>query len=279
MKNIQITNNNIQVSVVIPTYKPGTYLYECLDSLCNQTFPYYKYEVIIVLNGCKEPYENELDEYIKRKNNVNFVYLQLHEGGVSNARNKALDIARGEYITFIDDDDFVSPSYLEELYQNARPNVVSLCYPLSFVDGTNRFEPYNITRSYRPTSDSNLIPFYKAHRYFGGPVYKLIHRNIIADRRFDVRYKNGEDTLFMFLISNKLSEVSFTSKNAVYYRRFRNNSATTCHRSLIYVINNSCNLSKEFIKIYCKGHNYKFIFLLKCLKGQFYTIIDHLLKL
>ena len=95
------------ISVIIPTYKPKAYLWECLDSIANQTISSQNYEVIIVLNGCTEPWAGELEKYISSNMsglNVNFVNCE--EGGVSNARNIALNLAKGEYITFIDDDDY-----------------------------------------------------------------------------------------------------------------------------------------------------------------------------
>ena len=111
----------MKVSVIIPTYKPQAYIWECLDSIKNQTFPKEDFEVILVLNGCNEPYYSQIKEYIDNNlvdYNVNFI--QTDQGGVSNARNIALDAAKGEYVTFIDDDDYISPKYLEELYKAVR---------------------------------------------------------------------------------------------------------------------------------------------------------------
>ena len=102
----------MKISVIIPTYKPGAYIWECLDSLRNQTLPKEDFELILVLNGCKDPYYSQIQEYIDKNligNNVNFI--QTDTGGVSNARNIALDVAKGEYITFIDDDDYISASF------------------------------------------------------------------------------------------------------------------------------------------------------------------------
>ena len=104
------------ISVIIPTYKPGNYIIECLKSLANQTLSPNCFEIIIVLNGCREPYE----EFVKKNilnvlQGINVTLLQIDEAGVSNARNKGLDKAEGEYICFIDDDDIVSSNYLAAL--------------------------------------------------------------------------------------------------------------------------------------------------------------------
>ena len=103
----------MRISVIVPSYKPQSYTWECLDSLCNQTIDKSQYEVIVVLNGCNEPYNAVLKQYLDKHPEINWNYIQTDTPGVSNARNIGIDIAKGEYITFLDDDDFVSPSYLE----------------------------------------------------------------------------------------------------------------------------------------------------------------------
>lgn len=240
----------IQVSVIVPTYKPLDYLQECLDSIKNQTFRKDMFEVILVLNGEQEPYKSQIESYIQNNKDINIVFVYTSHTGVSNARNIALDMAKGKYITFIDDDDYISPSYLEELYLKASPEVVSLCYPLSFYDGDKQCFPYSITNEYIKSRTDNVCHFFKVRRFFNGPVYKLIHRDIIGDRRFDPTFKNGEDSLFMFLISDKIDKVSFTSTDAVYYRRIRQNSATTSKKSIKSVVTNVINLIISYTCVY-----------------------------
>lgn len=81
---------------------------------------------------------------------------------------------------------------------------------------------------------------------------KLIPMSFIQDRRYDIKFKNGEDSLFMFLISDKIKRCAFTSKNAVYYRRYRNDSAVTRKRNKSEIIINSFNLIKAYSCIYFK---------------------------
>ena len=217
----------MKISVIIPTYRPGRYLIECLDSLSKQTMDCASFEIIIVLNGEKQGYEDAILGYISSHSRINYVYLYSSISGVSRARNMGLDVARGEYITFIDDDDFVSESYLDELFLKASKDVISLCYPLSFLDGSEKYQKYSITNNYLSAVNNKKQVYTVARKYFSGPVYKLIHRDIIGERRFDTRFKNGEDSLFMFLISDRMRYVDFTSQNAIYYRRIRVGSATS----------------------------------------------------
>lgn len=246
-------NYFMKISVIIPTYKPQDYLWECLNSLVAQTFPKEDFEVILVLNGCCEPWRSNIQQYIDaRMQGMNVNYIQTDEGGVSNARNIALDCAKGDYVTFIDDDDFISPTYLEELYEKATPDTVSLCYPYAFNDGKIEEQlPYTITEAYNYCINYQCKSLSsRVRKFFSGPCMKLIPMSFIQGRRFDVRFKNGEDSLFMFLISDRIKKVVLTSPNAIYYRRVRMNSAVTTSRSLKNVFMNSYKLSREYTKIY-----------------------------
>lgn len=264
----------MNISVIIPTYKPLDYIWECLDSLINQSYPKTDFEIIIVLNGTIEPYKTEIERFIALKMqgmNVNFIHTE--QGGVSYARNLALDAAKGEYVTFIDDDDFVSPSYLDELYRKADENTISVCYPLSFVDGTDNYEPYLITGDYIRNAGKGKCDFKIARKFFSGPVYKLISKKMIGERRFDNRFKNGEDSLFMFLISDKFKYVDFTSKNAIYYRRIREGSAVMVKRKFFERFKNQMKIIKEYSRIWVSSFfMYSFSFYITRILGALRAI-------
>lgn len=264
-----------KVTVIVPTYKPGRYLWDCLDSLKNQTFPKDDYEVIVVLNGCEDPWKSEIEKYLAERQLGNFRLIHTLAAGVSNARNLALDAATREYIAFIDDDDFVSPSYIEELYACASKDVISLCYPLSFKDGTADYLPYYITDNYIKGNGTDTFPYEKARRYFSGPVYKLIHRDIIGNRRFDTSFKNGEDSIFMFAISDKFSKVRFTSQDAVYYRRVREGSALQREKKTSEIIRNCCNMVVAYTKIFFSHpKRYKIAFYITRILGAFHGALE-----
>ena len=105
----------MKITVIVPTYKPQSYLWECLDSIYNQTFSKSDYELILVLNGCNEPYNSQIKDWLSEHKDLQVQYIQTNQGGVSNARNIAIDNARGEYVTFIDDDVFFSPANMKRL--------------------------------------------------------------------------------------------------------------------------------------------------------------------
>lgn len=245
----------MKISVIIPTYKPQNYLWECLDSLTAQTFPKKDFEVVLVLNGCAEPYKSSIGKYIEENmQGMNVNFIQTDVGGVSNARNIALDNALGEYVTFIDDDDFVSPKYLEGLYLSSTKNTIALSYPFAFKDGAPEEQQlsYKMTRQYETQYQDGEMPYNCARKFFSGPCMKLIPTEFMKNRRFDVNFKNGEDSLFMFYLSDRFSLVRFADKDVCYYRRIRANSAYTS-QTFTYRLKNALRLILAYCKIYFRN--------------------------
>jgi glycosyltransferase involved in cell wall biosynthesis len=260
------------ITIIIPTYKPDTYIFECLDSFKCQTFPVEYFEIIIILNGPRDPYYETITQYIKKNLLYNDVKL-LHTGiaGVSNARNMGLDQARGQYIAFVDDDDIISKEYLKLMFDIAKNDIVPLSYLKAFKGGLfDNFGDY-ITNVYEKNINKK-INILNTRSYFSIPVCKLIKRNIIGDKRFDVHFQNGEDSLFMFSISGKIKQMQFTNKKAVYYRRIRENSLQNMRRSAKDRIDNMVCLIFEYTRLYMKkpsDYNFLFYFsrILACFKG------------
>lgn len=251
------------ISVIIPTYKPGDYIWECLQSLENQTLKKEKFEVIIVLNGCKEPYYDQLTKYISLSNlNIKLLYVQ--NAGVSNARNLALDYAKGDYISFIDDDDYVSNIYLEELLKIASPDTVAVSNIYAFNDGNDEEVKSSIADCFKEFNHLKITKFsYKHRRYFNGPCMKLIHKDIIRDVKFNTNFKNGEDCIFMLEISDKIKNIAFTNNNAIYFRRYREGSALMSKKTMWYMLKNSFKINLVYTRIFLKRpFSYSFWFYL-----------------
>lgn len=220
-------DNMPKVSVIIPSFKPGVYITECLDSIIRQTLSKDDYEVIIVLNGEKEPYFSMIENIIAgHNNNIKIIYTS--KAGVSNARNLGLDRACGEYITFIDDDDIVSPEYLDGLLTVSSESIMALSRIHSFQGSLNNItDNFFITKKYNNDyrnvkSKKNLI---KCRSFFSYIAGRMIHRNVIGERRFDEKIRNGEDSLFLASITDKVERIEFSDISSVYYVRERENSA------------------------------------------------------
>ncbi len=106
---------NPAVSVIVPVYNVEPYLARCLDSILAQTFT--DFELLLIDDGSPDRCGEICDEYPGKDNRVR-VFHQPN-AGVSCARNKGLDVAKGHYVVFVDSDDYVLPSYLHALYEDA----------------------------------------------------------------------------------------------------------------------------------------------------------------
>lgn len=269
----------LDISVIIPTYKPSDYLWECLNSLKKQTLNKNRFEIIIILNGCDEPFSTNIQNYIKLyliDHNVKFIHTNVP--GVSNARNIALEVCSGEYITFLDDDDSLSMSCLEEMLNKSKSDVVVECYPYAYKDGDISHQlKDSLTNAYDVCVEKSYHTINSfARKFFSGPCMKLFHKDIIDNRKFDIRFKNGEDSIYMFLLSNKIKRVEYTSRNAIYYRRYRMGSAINKNRSIKEKIINCIMCIIEYTKIYFKG-GYSAYFYITRLMAETKSIIMYLL--
>jgi glycosyltransferase involved in cell wall biosynthesis len=249
------------ISVVIPTYNPQEYLYECLSSIKKQTFQIKLFEILIILNGKKEPWFRNIEKYIVDNfsgYNISLIYTDVK--GVSNARNIGIENANGKYIAFIDDDDLVSERYLEAMYDIAQHNIMPLSYLKAFKnDISNEIDDY-ITKLYEKNI-SRKIDILNTRSYFSVPYCKLIDKDIIANRRFDKRFQTTEDGLFMFAISDKINNIQFTDRSAIYYRRVREHSLSTTKTPFLSTTKNYLLTIIAFTIIYIKHpQKYNFFF-------------------
>ena len=108
----------MEISVIVPIYNVEKYLNKCLDSILQQTFT--DYELILVDDGSTDTSEKIADEYAAKDDRITVIHKQ--NGGLSDARNCGLDKATGKYICFIDSDDWIEDTYLEELLSLAKNN-------------------------------------------------------------------------------------------------------------------------------------------------------------
>lgn len=122
------------ISVIVPVYNVQDYLDECIESIIKQT--YCDFELLLIDDGSRDNCPNICDKWAQ--NDLRIRVIHKENGGLSDARNVGLDCAKGEYISFIDSDDFVELNYLEKLYKALQDNpdcAISSCSLWMYKDG------------------------------------------------------------------------------------------------------------------------------------------------
>lgn len=235
------------ISVIIPTYSPGSYLKECLDSIERQTLPKKSFEVIIVLNGERDPFFQNINKLLEDYTFRAFLF-HTEIKGVSNARNIGIDRAKGEYCCFIDDDDIVSNNYLEGLMNLAAKDILVVSNFMTFENNLDFIGKDYLSIAFSNETNPNSIFFNR--RFFSSSCAKLIPRESIGNRRFDSTFYLGEDALFMASISDEVTKIVKTDESVIYYRRIRSGSASRKKYTLSKFIENKKRLILAYISIY-----------------------------
>lgn len=213
------------ISIVIPIYNAEKYLEECLNSIKNQT--YKNFEVIMVNDGSKDDSETICMNFLR--SDSRFRYLKKENGGVSSARNVGLDNVEGDYITFIDADDWVDENYLDLLITTVKKNhsdiVVSSYKQFNNID-IFYLRAYSLQEKYllnfeRMNRDDFLTIFPKlmsTNVCFNNAVAKLFRKELVNDLRFDTSIKYGEDLDFYFRLYLTVDSISYVDEPTYVYR-------------------------------------------------------------
>lgn len=253
----------MQISVIIPSYQPKAYIYDCIDSLRKQTLAHTEWEAVIVLNGPVEPYQKQIQTYLDLYPQEPIRLLLSPERGVSRARNLGIEMTCGQYLVFIDDDDWVSPTYLEQLLHSvsdAPQSCISVCQATDYNEDTQQDERLHFLgqawQAYQPTGHEaqTTKPQQLLHvrHFFSSACSKIIPRKVIGNARFQTKYTQGEDALFMAELSCRVHHISKCPPDAIYHVRCRNQSAMRSFQSYRQRIPLLFRLSLSYAAIWLK---------------------------
>ena len=248
-------------TIIIPTFKPGKYIFECIDSVCNQTLTSDMYEIIIVINGCNEPYYSDINHYISLKHYRNVIVQQTDDAGVSNARNIGIEKSKGEFLTFVDDDDVISSNYLEELIQVSSIDCVGCSNSYTFSNNLDENWDNFLTDAFN-SCKGTTFDLYNWRKFLSPPVGKLIHRNIIANERFPLSISRSEDSVFCMKIARHINNMRCSDSTCVYYIRKRKGSVTRRTRPFYQEIHTLLQIEKAYITEWVKhpfSYSIKFV--------------------
>lgn len=220
-----ITEENFLVSIVVPVYNAEKYLEQCLNSIQNQT--YKNFEVILVNDGSMDHSETICKEFVEV--DTRFRYFLKVNGGASSARNFGLDHVRGDFITFIDADDWVDENHLEVLINNIKENNSDMAVSsIKKFDNVSNFEfrVYSNQEKYllnynKLNREEFLVILPKlihASNSYKIAVSKLFKKELVTDVRFDESIVYGEDLDFFFKIYNNINSISYVDEVTYVYR-------------------------------------------------------------
>ncbi len=226
---------DIYVSIIIPVYNVEKYLRQCLDSVVNQTFEDIE---IICINDCSA--DNSLQiikEYRQKDKRIVLIDLKRNMGQ-GEARNEAIKIAKGKYITFIDSDDWVGKDYVKVLYDEIEKSgfdVVSSCFYM-FDNMTQEQKPYKFSKICYENSFNSIGQKQKllTNKFIWSAWAKIYKRKFITDNNICFRMDKMEDNLFIFETIVACNNIKFIEHYSYFYRMNRINSTMSNKTTRFY---------------------------------------------
>lgn len=210
-----------QISIIVPVYNVEPYLRQCLDSILGQTFT--NFEVLLVNDGSPDSSGDICREYVAKDSR--FHYFEKENGGLSDARNYGIERAQGEYLTFIDSDDFVDEKHLENLFLASRLTNADIT-----IGGFSRFENGTFWLYQDHFSSDSLVSFTSAQAIqhldsmFDVPFLnfsivcgKLFKRDLFKELRFQYG-KYAEDQFIIWKLYLKASSIYTFNVDSYVYR-------------------------------------------------------------
>ncbi|WP_297481047.1 glycosyltransferase [uncultured Photobacterium sp.] len=271
---------NPKISVIIAAYNAETHIRDTIESLLSQT--YTNLEIIIIDDGSTDSTSNIINTI--SQNNINVKIKRIENNGVSNARNIGINIAQGEYISFLDADDIIDNDFYAELYNQSNNKNIVCAQNIYNMYSLNNIKPWPNNLKLQSDFFKNRICV-----YVWGKLYKknFLDENMI---RFDSDIKIGEDFLFNItclkylenddveIINNKerflyrITEQSLSNKVTLEALKNRKHSADS-----IYCIIKEKYNSESALYIYI--NTYLKTMFIKLLKEKQFSVLFSMLKL
>ena len=232
--------SNPLISVIIPVYKVEKYLEKCVDSVINQT--YKNLEIILVDDGSPDNCPKICDEYAKKDKRIKVIHKE--NGGVGSARNKGMEKAVGEYITFVDSDDWLEKNFIQEML------FIINKYKVDYV--TCGY--YRVYENKKEIINGNLEEIVidskeyankllNVQNGYGFVHMKLIKKEKISSLRFEEKLVVGEDALFNIQLCKNIEKIVIYNKPLYNYyfntnsvvRKYNNEYCNNYLKSMIYM--------------------------------------------
>ena len=228
----------IKVSVIVPIYNVENYIKKCLESLVNQTLN--ELQIILVNDGSKDKSGNIAKEYAD-KFPEKIIYLEKKNGGLSDARNFGIPYAKGEYIAFLDSDDYIDLNAYETMYNKAIEEDSDLVECNFIWEYDNKIKK-DVRIEY--SNKKEMLAFIRVVAW-----NKLIKRKLIVDK--NILFPKGlryEDVEFTYKLLPFVNKVSFANDFFVHYMQRKDSIANVQNEKtsqIFDILNNVLNFYKE----------------------------------
>lgn len=247
----------VLVSVIVPVYNAENYLNKCLTSICHQSLK--DIEIITINDGSEDQSLMVLQNFAQM--DVRITVLDIDNGGVSKARNLGMEQAKGQYITFVDADDWLELTMLEELFHACRLTGSNIAKCDLFwqeeMGSRQLYYPSKTYFTYSATACLNKLFTELGEKHFGFASCKLYKKSFIDlhKLKFDETMSFAEDTVFLTRAVIKNQSICYVPKQLYYYNVGNQNSLTS--RAMSNVRNNYDLLYKQLIEELQSGEVYE----------------------
>ena len=200
------------ISVIVPVYKVEKYLDKCVSSIVNQSCR--DLEIILVDDGSPDNCPEMCDAWAVQDSRIKVIHQK--NGGLSAARNAGLKMAVGEYIGFVDSDDYIEPDMYEQLFKNMQENESDIAVCGCFIaDENGKIKAIKENRGgvYEQKEAVEVLSLSMNNSAWN----KLYKKSIIGNNLFESGRIFGEDHLFLLHILERCKKVSFLNKPLYYY--------------------------------------------------------------
>lgn len=212
--------NSKDLSIIIPVYNSESFIPKCLDAILNQKTKY-DYEVICINDGSKD-HSGEILKQYQEKYPERLIVFEQENQGISAARNKGIELAHGEYIGFIDNDDTVTPNYIEQILHRAKEteaDIVQCGYSNNTINGELLSEIKN--GDHIITHQDTELFLNKVQGYIWSG---CLRKSLFTDIRFPIGFWY-EDMVTRILLARKAKRIATINK-ALYKKTIHSNNAS-----------------------------------------------------
>ena len=228
-----------KISIIVPVYKVEQYLPKCIDSILAQTFQ--NWELLLIDDGSPDNSGNICDEYAHKDSRIRVFHKK--NGGVSSARNLGLDYAEGDYVMFVDSDDWISNDCLQVCLDEIKKDKLD-ALQFGFISVTDDLENPRVKIATLPLNGEKYIQTNNFNVCVWGGIYKC---EIIEEYklRFPKELKLAEDQIFVLSFFKCCHRIKYLEK-AMYYYLQRADSAVHTSKSKDMVL--SCEYLTQMAK-------------------------------